>query len=213
MTGYKGFHKDLTCTMGKGTFRYDPGRWYSEGEARCASTGFHATDNPLDVLSYYGREDDRYFLVQLRGNVDEDGVDSRISAPEIMLVRELTRDELYREGVLWMAQHPKAPWAAAVAEEAGDAAGEGNVAVRGRRPKAKGEEGDNLYLIREDDAGDIVEIGHYRIDGKGFLPGVYYDVKGGICREQEGTGEAEDAPCHPCHDSCTGGAGKGKIRV
>ena len=53
MLAYKGFNKNLTCTMGKGTFQYEPGIWYSEENARCASTGFHATDNPLDVLSYY----------------------------------------------------------------------------------------------------------------------------------------------------------------
>lgn len=193
MTGYKGFNRDLTCTMGKGRFRYEPGKWYREGDARCGSTGFHATDNPLDVLSYYGKEDDRYFIVSLRGNVDEDGTNSRISAPEIRLERELTRDELYREGVLWMARHPKAPWAAAVKEGTGDAAGQGNVAVRGKRPKAKGELGDNLYIIREDGSGDIVEIGAFRVDGEKIRPGVYHDVKGEACSDKEGTGKAEDA--------------------
>lgn len=193
MTGYKGFHKDLTCTMGKGRFRYEPGKWYSEEEARCARIGFHATDNPLDVLCYYNSKDDRYFRVELRGNVDEDGVDSRISAPEIMLKEELTRDGLYREGVLWMAQHQKAPWAAAVKKETGDAAGEGNVIVRGRDPRAMGKAGDNLYIVREDRTGNIVEIGAFRVDGKGFLPGIYYNAKGGVFRGQKGTGETEDA--------------------
>lgn len=47
---YKGFNKDLTCTMGNGTFQYKPGVWYKEEKAHCARTGFHATDNPLDVL-------------------------------------------------------------------------------------------------------------------------------------------------------------------
>ena len=50
---YKGFNKDLTCTMGNGTFQYKPGVWYKEEKAHCARTGFHATDNPLDVLGYY----------------------------------------------------------------------------------------------------------------------------------------------------------------
>lgn len=193
MTGYKGFNRDLTCTMGKGRFQYEPGKWYREDAAECGTTGFHATDNPLDVLSYYGREDDRYFTVRLRGNVDEDGTNSRISAPEIMLEKELTRDELYRRGVLWMAEHPKAAWAAAVKEETGDAAGEGNVAVRGKKPKAKGELGDNLYIIREDGAGNIVEIGAFRVDGEKVLPGTYYDVKGDVFREKKGTGKTEDA--------------------
>ena len=28
MRAYKGFHKDLNCTMGKGVFYYEPGKWY-----------------------------------------------------------------------------------------------------------------------------------------------------------------------------------------
>lgn len=98
MRAYKGFHKDLNCTMGKGVFYYEPGKWYSEEEARCANTGFHATDNPLEVLRWYSNEGDRYFAVELRGNIDEDGIGSRIAAPEIMLVKELTIDDLYRPG-------------------------------------------------------------------------------------------------------------------
>jgi len=192
MLGYKGFHRDLTCTMGKGSFRYEPGKWYREDAAKCAHTGFHATDNPLDVLSYYSRADDRYFLVELRGNIDEDGTWSRIAAPEIRLVRELTRDELYRQGVLWMSGHPKAPWAAAVKREAGDAAGEGNIVVRGRNPKAKGKTGDMLYLIREDRSGDIVEAGAFRVDGRQILHGVYYDVKGDICHDKKRTGKTQE---------------------
>lgn len=117
MRAYKGFHKDLNCTMGKGVFYYEPGKWYSEQEARCADTGFHATDNPLEVLRWYSGEDDRYFAVELRGNIDEDGYGSRIAAPEIMLVKELTIDDLYRLGVLWMSKHPKSELAAAVTDK------------------------------------------------------------------------------------------------
>lgn len=178
MLAYKGFHKDLSCTMGKGEFCYEPGKWYSEQEARCANTGFHATDNPLDVLGDYRNEEDRYFIVALRGNIDEDGIDSRIAAPEIMLLKELTIDELYHEGVVWMSKHPKAKPAGVIKRESGDANGNGNIVVRGKEPKAKGKKGDNLYIIREDRIGNIVEIGTYKVDGRKILPDVYYNVKG-----------------------------------
>lgn len=190
MLAYKGFHKDLNCTMGKGNFRYEPGKWYREEDAKCANTGFHATDNPLDVLSYYAGESDRYFIVNLRGNVDEDGVNSRIAAQEIMLVKELSKDELYRQGVIWISKHQKAPWAAAVKKESGDAQGNGNVVVRGRNPKAKGETGDNLYIIREDKAGNIVEIGAFKVDGVNILPGTYYNAKGDAVIDKKRTGKA-----------------------
>lgn len=178
MFAYKGFHNNLTCTMGKGTFQYIPGEWYRESQAKCAINGFHATDNPLDVLAYYNRDDDRYFVVELAGNIDEDAVNSRISAPEIRLVKEISRDELYHEGVLWMIRHEKAPLAAVVEHEKGDAGGNGNIVVRGTKPKAKGEIGDILYLVKENKKREIVEVGSYQIDGKTYYPDVYYDIHG-----------------------------------
>lgn len=178
MLAYKGFHADLTCTMGKGAYQYIPGIWHREPAAKCAACGFHATDNPLDVLSYYSGETDRYFIVELAGNLDEDAVHSRISAPEIRLVRELSKNELYHEGVVWMASHEKAPLAAVVKHEKGNAAGSGNIVVRGIKPKAKGQIGDTLYLVKENKKGEIVEIGSYQIDAKTYKPDTYYDVRG-----------------------------------
>lgn len=188
MIAYKGFNNNLTCTMGKGTFQYEPGIWYKEDDAKCANTGFHATDNPLDVLSYYRKESDRYFIVQLRGNVDEDGVNSRISAPEIRLARELTRDELYHEGVLWMSEHPKAPLAAVVEENSGNANGCGNLVVRGKSPKACGKIGDTLYIIKDNKDGLIIEIGVYKVDGKDILEDTYYNVKGSAVIDKKRVG-------------------------
>lgn len=190
MIGYKGFNKNLTCTMGKGIFQYEPGKWYKEEEAKCARTGFHATDNPLDVLAYYSKADDRYFIVKMRGNIDEDGTNSRIAAPEIMLARELSKDELYHEGVIWMSAHPKAPWAAVVLKQSGDAAGTGNVIVRGEKPKARGKNGDKLYIIRDNKEGYIVEIGAFLVDGVNILPDTYYNVKGGVVIDKKRTREA-----------------------
>lgn len=178
MIAYKGFNWDLACTMGKGTFRYEPGKWYREDKAHCAKDGFHATDNPLDVLVYYDKPGDRYFIVELRGNIDEDGYNSRISAPEIRLRREITKDQLYKEGVIWMAAHPKAPLSKVVKSDVGDAFGRGNVIVRGRNPKARGSKGDNLYIVKENQLGNIVAIGAFTV-GKGkILPEKYYDVEG-----------------------------------
>ena len=35
MIAYKGFNKDLTCTMGKGRFQYEVGKSYKEDSAKC----------------------------------------------------------------------------------------------------------------------------------------------------------------------------------
>lgn len=185
MIAFKGFNKNLTCTMGRGVFQYEQGVWYTEEQAHCARNGFHATDNPLDVLAYYNKEDDRYFIVEVRGNIDEDGVNSRISAPEIKLMKELTKDELYEQGVIWMSQHSKAPWARVVMKETGDAKESENIIVRGKNPKAKGKHGSNLYIVKEDKNGEIIEIGAFRVDGKTYVANTYYNVKGVAVRDQK----------------------------
>lgn len=150
MLAYKGFNSNLTCTMGKGTFQYEQGVKYTEENAHCGADGFHATDDPLGVLSYYNKSDDRYFLVELGGNIDEDGVNSRISAPEITLMRELSKTEMYMRGLIWMSRHPKAKIASVVREETGDAAGSGYVIVRGKHPKARGSRNDIRTICSED---------------------------------------------------------------
>lgn len=153
MRAYKGFNKYLECTMGKGVFKYEPGIWYREDKARCANTGFHATYNPLDVLEYYNQKDSRYFIVELRGNIDEDAINSRISAPEICLVKEITKQQLIIAGIQFMINNPKLPWSGMVTKDYGRANGDGYVIVRGEEPRAEGEKGDTLYMLKEDAAG------------------------------------------------------------
>ncbi len=178
MLAYKGFNSNLTCTMGKGTFQYEQGVKYTEENAHCGADGFHATDDPLGVLSYYNKSDDRYFLVELGGNIDEDGVNSRISAPEITLMRELSKTEMYMRGLIWMSRHPKAKRASVVREGTGDAAGSGHVIVRGKHPKARGKKGDLLYIAKENRAGEITDAGVYEIGIDGFEEDVFYGVDG-----------------------------------
>ena len=54
MIAYKGFNKDLTCTMGKGRFQYEVGKSYKEDSAKCASTGFHCTEEPIHCCRSQG---------------------------------------------------------------------------------------------------------------------------------------------------------------
>lgn len=180
MLAYKGFHSDLTCTMGKGTFQYKQGVKYTEESAHCGRDGFHATDNPLGVLSYYDKPDDRYFLVELGGNIDEDGVNSRISAPEITLLREISKTEMYMRGLIWMSQHPKAEDDSVVRKNNGNAAGTGHVLVRGKHPKAKGKKGDMLYIAKEDSNGEITDAGVFEVGTDGIEENVFYGVDGKV---------------------------------
>lgn len=186
MFAYKGFNKNLECTMGKGVFKYEIGKWYKEDSAHCCRDGFHATDNPLDVLAYYNKPDDRYFIVELAGNVDEDAVNSRISAPEIRLVKEITRAELYGKGVMWMINHPHSPNANVVRKDKGDCGGDGYLVVRGMSPVAKGKNGDTLFLLKEDSDGAIIAASCFVV-GIDVKPNVFVNIKGEKAYEKVGT--------------------------
>ena len=47
---YKGFNTDLTCRG----FQYEIGKEYEEKEVSICNSGFHACENPFDVLGFYG---------------------------------------------------------------------------------------------------------------------------------------------------------------
>ena len=73
--GYKGFDKDLKCR----NKQYEVGKEYEmDGEISVCNRGFHACENPLDVLDHYFVNDDgsiaRFCEVEQSGNIDiEDG--------------------------------------------------------------------------------------------------------------------------------------------
>lgn len=177
MKAYKGFRKDLTCTMGKGAYQFEIDKWHKEKKAQCCNTGFHCTDNPLDVLCYYRNDDDRYFIVEAAGDIHEDDVNSRIACTEIRLVKEITKSQLIIAGLIFMKEHPKRKNSSIVAKDKG-ATSSDYVIVRGKNPKAAGRIGSILYLVKEGADGSVEELGMYEVDGKEIKPDKYYNVRG-----------------------------------
>lgn len=76
---YKGFNADLTCRG----FQYEVGKEYNHtGAVSACNSGFHACENPMDVLGFYPPCDDngrprRYCEVEQSGNIDR-GNDSKV---------------------------------------------------------------------------------------------------------------------------------------
>lgn len=62
---YKGFNKHMQCTPNGKIFQYEIGKEYKEDKADLCHCGFHACENPLDVLSYYNNIDDKFCEVKL----------------------------------------------------------------------------------------------------------------------------------------------------
>ena len=82
---YKGFDKDMTCQE----FRYEEGKEYEhDGDVRACESGFHACENPMDILGYYPPCDNkgnlqRYCEVKQSGTLDRSENDKSMlfSAP------------------------------------------------------------------------------------------------------------------------------------
>lgn len=173
MIAYKGFNKELACTRGSSTFQYEIGKTYTEDKAKCANTGFHCVEEPIEVLRWY--EDGRYCMVEASGDINEDG-NNKISCTKMTILKEITLQEL---GILecdWLARHPERKYSNLIKKDEGVAAAGKIVIVRGENPRAKGEEGSTLYLLKEKN-GEIVEIGVYEAE-----PGKWYGVSG--CEKQ-----------------------------
>ena len=68
---YKGFDEGLKCR----DFQYEEGKEYKidEKPIRCGDKGFHACDNPLDILDYYDLCDSEFAEVEALGDIDRTG--------------------------------------------------------------------------------------------------------------------------------------------
>ena len=158
MIAYKAFQKNLSC-LG---FQYKETEWNYTEKAACRKTGFHCAENPLDCV------------VEVAGERQEEGDDSKIDCKQLRIVRRLTVLELLIEGVAYMLQYPHRRLSKIIQIEKGSPMG-GFTVVRGKHPVGKGRKDTILLLIREDIKGNIVNFSVIIIDGKEYVPNVYYD--------------------------------------
>ena len=94
LRAFKGFLRNWTCRG----FQYEVGKSYhQDGKIKCCENGFHACINLLDVFNYYyGQLDTLHFAeVELSGEMDFNGKDSKVAASDIKIVRELTVQEMF----------------------------------------------------------------------------------------------------------------------
>lgn len=181
---YKMFNKDLTCTLGRGTFQYQPGVWYEEldKEANCVKNGFHVAKNPLDCLSYYHSfEKSQCWIVEIAGDMDEDSCDSKVSAQKIRLVKRLSLSEFVARACMYIMEHPTLAYNYHVTEDKAVADGNHFAIAVGEEPKARGKTGDILGILRTyPDSREIAEATCFEIDGEEYLPDVWYDAGGKV---------------------------------
>lgn len=83
---FKGFNKDLTCRG----FQYEEGKEFETSRAECCEEGFHACEYPLDCLGYYAPNSSVYHEVELDGDMDQSGSDTKICATKIKIGARLS---------------------------------------------------------------------------------------------------------------------------
>lgn len=176
MIAYKGFTKDLTARMGKGTFQYEIGKKYTEKNAKCANTGFHCVEEPIRVFEWYDNPGDRYCQVIIGKDIHEDGLD-KISASSIFIEKELTRIQIATLECKWLMDHPRRKYSNRVKERQN--AENGIAVARGKNPCAAGKKGSYLFLLQEcTDSPEIKEFEVYIVDGVEIPQNTYIDING-----------------------------------
>jgi hypothetical protein len=165
MIAYKAFQPGLIClghqfVMGLNT----------TDKSNCRANGFHCAENPLDFLTYYPKLDEsEYYLVDARGDMDEDGSDTKIACTELAIIKRLTREEFFLHGLAYLADHPLLQWSDHVTKDLATARN-GYAVVRGLDPVAKGTIGDILAFAKENPVdGTITQVALARVDGAKIL--------------------------------------------
>ena len=188
MFAVKGFNSKLQATMGKGTFQFQPGGTYEEPACKCRNNGFHCAENPLCALSYYSSMDSRFFVVEAEGDINQDGVGSRISCTKITLVREITRIQLAVLSCKYIEKYPEREMESCYAvKDRGTCYKAGDfIIVRGKHPVAAGVKGSYLFLIQEaKDSKEIIGIYPFRINCEEFQEYTFYGIRGGnLCAKK-----------------------------
>lgn len=83
-------------------FQYEIGKEYKEDKADLCHCGFHACENPLDVLSYYNNIDDKFCEVELDKIDSNRNRDSKICGKKIKIGIEIGFLGLFKAGIEWI---------------------------------------------------------------------------------------------------------------
>ena len=156
---YKMFDKGLKCRG----YKFKVGLNECES-ATCVKEGFHAAENPLDCLSYYGDFDaSECWLCYADGEVHENGTDTKISCTRLEILRRLDKAEFVYEAVRYIIEHPKRALSPMVRVWDGKGAipganRNGFAIVVGKEPKARADEdGEVIALLKEAERGEGYE--------------------------------------------------------
>ena len=204
MKVYKATDKNLQCRG----FQFEPGKTYEEPKAELCKKGFHACEDPIDLLAYYAPgNSSRYFEAELDDVSNERKEDSKVVGKKITLGAEIGIPGIVKAHIEYVKQHtttehtdPKqataGSYGAATAGDSGaatagfrgaatsrgsSAVGNDGLAVaRGNGVKAKGGIGAVIVIaVENDDDWRLKEWKAGVIDGETLKPDTWYTLKDG----------------------------------
>jgi hypothetical protein len=187
---WKGFDKNLACRG----HQFVIGETHTiKGEPRICAHGFHACEQPLDVLIYYPVATSRFAEVILHGNVVRHDDDSKAAVATIEIVREVSYADLWRAHRAMIQEISKESSATGYSGHASATGDRGHASATGDRgiSVSIGRYGTAssrgwLVLARYDDDWNVVEVKAAKCGEDGLRPGVTYTI-------DEKTGEIVEA--------------------
>lgn len=185
MRAFKAFNKDMTCTLGSGSYQYKENTTYREEKAQAHETGFHCAEYILDCYQYYGKHKDPVICpVEASGDIDEDGNDTKISCTVMTIGSRLTREEIVFEAMKYLARHPKFQ---DKHNNIHSEKGKDDIfcIVLGKDPVAAGSKGTVLGLMKENSKHQITAMAIYKVNGREIKAGRYYNINGEEVTDEE----------------------------
>ena len=157
MKYYKGFDKNMQC---KG-FQYEEGKTYHEETAKLCERGFHACEEPIEVLKYWAPGDGGiYREVELDEISEERDDDSKVCAKTIKIGAKIGITGLVQAQIEYVKAHTTTehtdPKTATAGDDGVATAGYRGIAIAGKCGAATA--GDN----------GIASVGHYGAATAGY---------------------------------------------
>jgi len=157
LVSYKGFDKDLQCRG----FQFEIGKTYTAiGKIEACQNGFHACENPLDVLSYYGPGTSRFAIVEQGGTTARHDKDTKIASATITIKAELSLPDFIRKGAARIIAAAKGNTATGIGGHAATTGYYGHAAATGIGGHAA-TTGDYGHAAATGDSGHAATTGYY----------------------------------------------------
>lgn len=191
MKVFKATDRDMTCTKGHGTFKYELGKTYTEPAAKVAHYGLHVSEYVMEAVYWYPPADGGRIFAGIGEGIDEENGD-KISCRKLTLLTELSTPQIVAEALLYMLAHPQREYEKRgrnfeVSKDRAEC-GRGGIAIaRGRYPKARGGKDAMLGLMNDDQK----EVRMLKVGRNGIRVDRWYQLKDGEVIECE-TGRSVD---------------------